>query len=271
MYFRKYFSGVNENGTDRFVFNFPNNTNLSIYKNQTDTVAGAIAQTCVEAGINAEYDSSTCILTIDGFKMFLLYSSQYMYYCGSIYREFTPISSSSSSNMASYQPFNTDYKTYKFYVVLKGDIDGILNIYITTYQSDMIGSENYGFAIGKAKSILFGNIPVRTLNVIGGNNYNIIYYYKPSGFGSPDGETNVLYSEIKAFNSTSLTRPLTSNSTLMESGNKIPLINSFTWDGNLLWDNVYMAISSYFYTGFYNIDNMIYCAVNDMQVTKCSS
>ena len=163
MFYRKHFQGENSENTNKAYITFKDGYVDSCYETQTDTLCNCIIETLQGAGIDCGYDLVTKKITIDGFSFNIYYNTNYSYVIRVYSSTHKPIPDVTSSNLTSYQPFNTDYKTYDFYVTLKGDIDGVMNLYIGTNSNP--AREEYGFSLAKGTCIVRGGEPVRMFSV----------------------------------------------------------------------------------------------------------
>ena len=138
MYYRKYFSGTISSNTDyRATLSIDNNVNQNNYYNQTAVVCQAIKSTFEDVGILCEYDAETHVFQIERISLQIL--------CTTNSGWINYFANGKNIGNHSYTPFSGT--NYKFYVTLKGDKDGILQVFIGYYNNP--AAETYGFAIGK--------------------------------------------------------------------------------------------------------------------------
>lgn len=245
MYYRKYFSGTISSNTDyRATLSIANNANQNNYYNQTAVICQAIKSTLEDVGILCEYDAETHVFQIGGISLQILCMSN----SGSIAYSANGISIGSQS----YSPFSGT--NYKFYVILKGDKDGILQIFIGQYSNPAV--ESYGFAIGKGIDLRDGQ-EIRV--VLGGVIVGI-----GGGYILKDDAILAEYKNTVAFG-----QRISVNNNLNDNGNEVTLVECVAQPGRFKLKNCYFGLSNLTVNEFYNIGGDIYYYISQNILVKC--
>lgn len=258
MYYRKRYKGTITNFTDKRTVT-PIGTGgsgtLSIFANQTDVVSEALVDIFHDIGFkNAKYDKATAMTYFDsndqnGFM--INYASNMQ--LGLRIRSGTSWSAWTCTSGAGYQPFNTSYLTYDFYITIIGDPKGYFVVCFGTYSAPAsITSSIIHFYFGKnliTDEKLFG-VALAT----GWSNISTAYFTTKEVFS-----TTVINAGI-GFVITGLT------------GNLI-LVNKLSNVGYIMLDNVYMYNSgvglSYGETYFIEYEGEQYWIPNAYNIVKC--
>lgn len=257
MYYRKLFSGTVVNTSDRRSVNttYGQTGTYSCYSNQTDVLNQALVDVLTTCGCNCSYNQETGYLWIDGFPLSIYFTS------GTYYRVMVPFSTNTlvSVSAATYAPFSGT--AYQFYITVKGDPDGILDVYIGTYSSPALANNSYSFSIGKGVD-LRNKSRIFTLSLARNNN---VYVYKKAEdkITLPDGMT-ALVALTFGFQ-------LTNNSELNENGNKIVLVSNIAQTGMFALDQCYFGCQALSADNFYNIDGAIYYVRDNYTIVKCTN
>lgn len=245
MYYRKYFSGTISSNTDyRATLSIANNVNQNNYYNQTAVICQAIKSTLEDVGILCEYDAETHVFQIEGISLQILCTTNagwIAYYANGI-----------SIGSQSYSPFSGT--SYKFYVTLKGDKDGILQVFIGQYSNPAI--ESYGFAIGKGID-LRDSQDIRV--VLGGGVTGIGY-----GYILKDDAILAEYKEKVTFG-----QRITHNNSLNDNGKEITLVECVAQSGRFKLENCYFGHANLTVNEFYNIGGDIYYYISQNILVKC--
>lgn len=249
MYYRKYFAGTLSNTSQTKAVQLLGNTsaNSTIYVNQTDLICNAVKETCIEAGIDCIYLGDGK-LDIDGVSVQIVASNSNG---GTVYRI-----QGYSSNLWSSTFAICSGASYKFYVTLKGDIDGILKICIGYFSSP--SAETTGIVLGKGVDLSDG-LDIRVVEAIGnvGNSYLRIL------------KNNSLltdYSNYIVFG-----QQFTNVAQLNGSGSEITLVECVAQTGRFKIDNCYFGSAALNVDEFYNIGGDIYYYLSKNILVKCAN
>lgn len=261
MYFRKYFEGNTVGVLDErqtgVTFGAASTT-YTVYKNQSRILGNAIAETLKAAGMAAVYDEENFILYPDKDEKFGIgiiktaVATHTFVFFGS---DAVSNSSTATSSGTSYQPFDTNGDTYKFYITVVGDPQSLLRVHIGTYSS--VTSTSYGFAIGVGKDIR-NNRKVRfaVANPVNSTVAFLVRYADDcslvNGIGSKD---TVSFSE----------NPVTGTTEYLM------LIPAFATNGFITMDNAFLGCTtlSYGSTAFYSINGEEYYYPVGTLLLKC--
>lgn len=257
MYYRKLFSGTVANTSDRRTANaaFGQTGAYSIYSNPTDVLNQALMEVLTTCGCGCSYEQETGYLWIDGFPISIYFSS------ATYYQVRIPFSTNTLVNVSAttYAPFSGT--AYQFYITVKGDPDGILDVYIGTYSSPATMSTSYSFSIGKGKDLRNQD---RVFTLSTARNYGMYVYKKTEdGIALPDGMTAPAMLNFGF--------QLTSNTELNESGNKIVLVSSIAQTGMFALDQCFLGCQALSADYFYDIDGAIYYARDNYTIVKCTN
>lgn len=245
MYYRKYFSGTISSNTDyRATLSIANNVNQNNYYNQTAVICLAIKSTLEDVGILCEYDAETHVLQIEGISLQILCTTSAGYIAYS--------ANGISIGSQSYSPFSGT--NYKFYVTLKGDKDGILQVFIGQYSNPTV--ENYGFAIGKGIDLRDG----QDIRVVFGGSIGGI----GGGYILKD---DAILSEYK--NSVSFGQKMTHYNNLNDNGKEVTLVECVAQPGRFKLKNCYFGQTNLTVNEFYNIGGDIYYYMSQNILVKC--
>lgn len=249
MYYRNYFSGTISSNTDyRTIQNIANAGTISNYYNQTDVVCQAVKRTLDDVGVTCEYDESTAILHIEGISLQVVCNGSTGTICFSI-KEL-----SLGTLSQSICPFST--KNYKFYVTIKGDKDGILQIFIGQYSNP--AAEIYGVVIGKGIDLRDGeDIQVVYGLSIDTSHCGEFYILK----------NNILLPEYKK--KIPFGYKFTAINELNENGIEITLIECIAQSGRFKLNNCYFGHASLTVNEFFNIGGDIYYYLSQCILVKC--
>lgn len=245
MYYRKYFSGSVENANlTRNTVDISNNSNKTDYYVVSDVVCRAIKETLEDVGITCTYSSENSMLVIDGLTVQILRYSNYLYY------------NANGVNIGTQNTNPFSGNSYKFYIILKGDIDSILNISIGHFTGP--ATEINGFSIGKGKDLKDGGQirAVSTISSSTGSNSNFYVIKNDKIF--PD------YKSLITFGGN-----ITNLSSLNGNGNDVTLIECVAKPGRLKLDNCYFGNDVLSSNEFYNISGEIYYKQSNNILAKC--
>lgn len=249
MYYRRYFSGtISSNTVYRVIKNIATGANTNNYYNQTGLLQSAIKQTLEDVGILCEYGTGDGILQIDGATLQICCSAQN----GGINFYTNGITLQSISN--SYGSFSGT--KYNFYVTLKGDIGGILQVFIGLFNNPQ--AESVGFLIGKGKD-LKDDTEVRV--VASGNLSNVNSFYVLKNDRILEG-----YNTAVEFG-----QALTNVPALNNSGSDVTLVACVAKPGRFMLNNCYFGNASLAVNNFYNIGGDIYYAMTANILVKCEN
>ena len=155
MYYRKRYNGTIKNFTDKrnvAPIGPGGSGTLSIFANQTDVVSEALVDIFHDIGFkDARYDSTTAMIYFDSKDQngFMLHYPNNMQ-IGVRLRSGTSSSALTCSSGAGYQPFNTSYLTYDFYITIIGEPKGQFTVCFGTYSTPAsIASSMIHFYFGK--------------------------------------------------------------------------------------------------------------------------
>lgn len=257
MFYRKYFNGtIASSSTTKVVPYCYGITNTkTIYVNQTDVLLDAMKDVLETCGCEVVIDKTNYLIWINGLPLSLTFTSSQVMSC------YFPFASSYlfSASGTSYEPFSgTDYK---FYITVKGDPDGILDVYIGSYSSPATTNTSYSFSIGKGKDVR-NNQDVRFVSLARSD--SLYYFYKKvNEVTLVDGKTTP----------TTLTcgYAIGNDVDLTQSGQTIPLVENVTQNGFFKISNCFFGHSSLSRDTFYNIDGEVYYVRSDYLLVKCSN
>lgn len=248
MYFRKYFEGtVSAYNTTASVLVNGTSSRQTVYINQTNIINEAIKETLMAAGIDCEYDSTSCSLHVGGVFVQILAASN----AGNIavYRKgiSSPMQTSSTSCGI------CSGSNYKFYVTLKGDPKGILVVTIGYYSKP----EDMTYGVAVAKIIDLRDNSRKTGIMLPNNSYNV-YIYDESGEKLSEIET-LNFMNLKA------------NNDLTESGSLIPLVEIIDTYGFFKIEQCYMGTYGLAKDSFYNIGGEVFYMLYNYYLIKCTT
>lgn len=257
MYYRKLFSGTVANTSDRRTANvvFGQTGTTNIYSNQTDVLNHALMEVLETCGYSCSYEQETGYLRIDGFPMSIYFPST------TYYQVRIPFSTNTLVNVstATYAPFSGT--AYQFYITVKGDPDGILDVYIGTYSSPAAMNSSYSFSIGKGKDLRNQDI-IFTLSTA--RNYGMYAYKKTAdGIALPEGLTAPVALNFGF--------QLTYNADLSESGNKVVLVSNIAQTGMFALDQCFLGCQALNADYFYDINGAIYYVRDNYTIVKCTN
>lgn len=250
MYYRRYFAGTIASNTQyRSAKVISTGGNTQNYYNQTDVLLSAIKQTLEDVGIQCEYGDSDGILVIDGVTVQLIAYSSNSYLninangiqCGLL-------------NSGSYLPFSG--LNYKFYVTLKGNVDGILQIFIGTYNTPQY--ETYGFIIGKGTD-LRDSTEIRV--VCAGVISTLSSFYILKNDRILEG-----YNTVIEFG-----QALTNVPALNNNGTDVTLVECVAKPGRFKINNCYFGNACLTVNNFYNIGGDVYYTMTANILVKCAN
>lgn len=259
MFYRRLFSGsvANYNERRNASVAYGQSGTISIFSSQTDVLNQALEEVLSTCGYTCSYDQETGYLWIDGFPMSIYFTT------GCYYRVCLPFSSNMLVNVSNTtnSPFSSSATAYQFYVTVKGDPDGVLDVYIGTYASPATTNATYSFSIGKGKD-LRDQSSIFTLSTA--RNYGMYVYKKTEdGIALPEG---LMAPVMLNFGFT-----LTSNVDLTQSGNKIVLVSSIAQTGIFTLDQCYFGCQAFTADCFYNIGGSIYYVRDNYTIVKCTN
>lgn len=246
MYYRRYFAGRLESTTGYKTISDIGGGNVNNYYNQTNVLLSAIKQTLEDVGIQCECREADAILVIDRVTVQFVYTGVNTYRISVNGEKLADVASGGSSFS------NADYR---FYVTLKGDIDGILQIFIGWYTNPT--GEGIGIAIGKGVDLRDG-IEIR--GVRGGSYANSPEYL------SVLKNDRILenYNKEVAFG-----YPLTNVPDLNNKGTEVTLVECVAQPGRFKLNNCYFGNNALQAGYFYNIGGDIYYVMNNQIMVKC--
>lgn len=245
MYYRKYFSGTISSNTDyRATLSIANNANQNNYYNQTAVICQAIKSTLEDVGILCEYDAETHIFQIEGISLQVLCTTNAGYIAYS--------ANGKSIGSQSYSPFSGT--NYKFYVTLKGDKDGMLQVFIGQYSNP--AAETYGFVMGKG------------IDLRDGQNIRVVFGGGISGIGSVYILKNdAILAEYQ--NTVSFGQRISYHNDLNDNGKEVTLVECVAQLGRFKLENCYFGQASLTVNEFYNIGGDIYYYISQNILVKC--
>lgn len=253
MYFRKYYAGTV--GADMTVSAVQdiNGVSHSIQKERTEVMNRAVEETLAEAGMDCRYDPETCMLTAGGcsLNLFTYNNSTWKLIKKNRQGYDTNVVQSGSS---SYSPFGgTGYKDYKFYVTVRGEPKGLLEVYIGYYS--IPAATSYGFFIGFGKDIRDGAD---------------IVFISANGTGFyVQGREDAFPAGVNPSATYTFTRYVVNDAGLSVDGSLKPLIGLFSDNGFFSMDNCCFSSNDLVARNFYNIGGDIYYCVNQYILVKC--
>ncbi len=245
MYYRKYFSGTVESiNLTKTITTFNNGPQIHYYV-IADTVCHAIKETLEDVGISCLYDDQNSILTVDGVTVQIHApgTAQIYYYVKGQSLSYTNQSPFSGNN-------------YKFYVILKGDIDGILNISFGNYSAP--ANEGIGISIGKGVDLKDGK-EIRMIQTIA-NAINANSFILKDDEIFVDHKTNLVFGQ-----------QITNVPQLNGNGSEITLIDCIAQVGRFKLNNCYFGHAALTNQEFYNIGGDIYYKLSNNILVICSS
>lgn len=259
MYYRKNFSGAVEstNVTKIIPYSFGSNSTCTIYVNQNNVINNALKEILTECGCVCVYDEDTALLWIDGFPLSI------QVYATSYYRIVLPLTTTALVNVTSTTSTYAFFSgvNYNFYITVKGDPDGILDVYIGTYAAPTAVNTAYSFSIGKGKD-LRDNSSIFTLSLA--RNYGMYVYKRTEeGIEYPEGLTSAS-SLVFGF-------AITSNTGLNENGNKIVLVSEIAQTGAFALNQCYLGNAALSNDNFYDIGGSIYYVRDNYNIVKCTN
>lgn len=249
MYYRKYFAGTFENATEtKSIKKISNNTNITVYSSQSHVLCSAIQSTLHDAGITCTYSQEDYCLTIDGVTIQIYLSKNGNYYCP------YPSIHGLEMNFLNNSWCHISSSDYKFYIVLKGNIDGLLKIIIG--GSIAPASEYYGVVLGKGLDLKDGT-EIRTACTISSNGTGSAFFILKDDKIFEDCKTAVnfgfSFSKNEAF------------------GTDVTLVEAVAQAGRFKLNNCYFGHAALIVDYFYNIGGDIYyCAASNILV-KCKN
>lgn len=248
MYYRRYFAGtISSNTQYRTTKAISTGANTYNYYNQTDVLLSAIKQTLEDVGILCEYGDSDGILVIDGSTVqMLVYNSNSAIVIN--------VNGQQCANQTStgYLPFSG--LNYKFYITLKGDIDGILKICIGFYSNPQ--QESMGFVLGKGTD-LRDNTEIRA--VLGGSISNISSLYVL--------KNDKILEDYKQY--INFGWSIGNIAILNNNGAEVTLVECVAQQGRFKLNNCYFGNASLTNDAFYNIGGNIYYVISSTILIKC--
>lgn len=251
MYFRKYFAGTVTDWTESKTITpllGTLNTALTLVSNVT---CSAIQETLLEAGIECEYDENDYLLNIDGVTV-------QIYNRRNINSTYTEINCNGHYIMNSGQLNTFSNNSYKFYVTLIGDIDGLLKIAIGSYANPSL--ETNGFVIGKGVDLKDG-ANIRIINTIPklSSTQNNAYILK----------NNQILSDCS--NEITFGWQITNKTEINNNGTEITLVEAIAQTGRFKLNNCYFGNAALTEGYFYNIGGDIYYYSSNNILVKCKT
>lgn len=249
MYYRRYFSGTVLSNTEyRVIKNIGTGRNINNYYNQTNVLQSAIKQTLEDVGIQCEYDTSDGVLVIDGVKIQIVAYNSNPHIAFIVNgKELTFINGSSYTFSA---------KNYRFYITLKGDIDGILQIFIGLYNTPQ--AEIYGLSIGKGTDLKDGT-EVRV--VLSGTIVSENQFYVLKNNNIIDGiDTTVEFGQ-----------KISNIAAVNNNGTEVTLVDCVASPGRFKLNNCFFGNLCLPANVFYNIGGDIYYQIGSTILIKCTS
>ena len=248
MYYRRYFAGTIASNTVYKTITGVGGGTIYNYYNQTNVLLSAIKQTLEDVGIQCECREAEAILVIDGVTVQVgCYQS-----AGGIKISITG-KSITDYNGAGYIPFSNT--NYRFYVTLKGDIDGILQIYIGAYGAPQ--QEANGIEIGKGVDLRDG-MEIRMVNAGGVTNISNFFVLKNDRILDD-------YNTVVTFG-----LQLANVSGLNNNGAEVTLVECVAQPGRFKLNNCYLGNAVLAVNNFYNIGGDIYYALSNYILVKCA-
>lgn len=249
MYYRRYFAGTIASNTAYKTITGIGGGNIYNYYNQTDVLLSAIKQTLEDVGIQCECSEAEAILVIDGVTVQVgCYQS-----AGGIKISING-KSITDYNGAGYIPFSST--SYRFYITLKGDIDGILQIYIGAHSTPQ--QESMGIAIGKGVDLRDGT-EIRVVAAGGITNINSFYVLKNNRILDEYNNTVVFGIQISNI------------AGLNNNGAEATLVECVAQPGRFKLNNCYFGNATLTANSFYNIGGDIYYVISNFILVKCAN
>lgn len=247
MYYRKYFAGTLENATGtKSIKKISNNTNITVYSSQSHVLCSAIQSTLHDAGITCTYSQEDYRLTIDGVTIQI-----YQLKNGSNYCPYLSIHGLEINFLNTTWISNVDYR---FYITLKGNIDGLLKIIIGSYTAP--GSEYYGVVLGKGMDLKDGT-EIRTA-----------YAYSSTGTGSAFFilKDDKIFEDCKT--AVNFGFSFSRNAAF---GTDVTLVEAVAQAGRFKLNNCYFGHAALMVDYFYNIGGDIYYCAAPTILVKCKN
>lgn len=258
MFYRKYFEGTiaSASVTKGSMPSYYGATTVkTVYVNQTDVVLNAMKDVLETCGCDVIIDKDKYFIWINGVPISITFTSATVMSCFIPFLNTALFSASGASN----HPFNgTDYK---FYITVKGDPDGILDVYIGSNSTPASVNTTYSISIGKGKD-------VRNNNDVGfvslARSDSVYYFYKK------DGEVTLVDGKTTP-TTVSPGYAIANDADLTQSGQTIPLVENVMQNGFLRINNCFFGHSSLSSDTFYNIDGEVYYERSNLLLVKCSN
>lgn len=245
MYYRRYFAGKISSNTAYKSISDISGGSVYNYYNQTNVLLSAIKQTLEDVGIQCECREADAILVIDGVTVQLVYNGVNAHRISVNGKKLYDFSSGNAAFS------NLDYK---FYIILKGDIDGILQICIGYYSSP--SSEACGIAIGKGVDLRDG----LEIRVVRSGNIHAAYSF----FVLKNDRMLENYNADVPFGYI-----LTNVPDLNNKGAEATLIECVAQPGRFKLNNCYLGNAALTAGYFYNIGGDIYYCISSYIMVKC--
>lgn len=246
MYYRRYFAGTIASTTAYRTITALNGGNQSNYYEKTNVLLSAIKQTFEDVGIQCECRDTEAVLVIDGVTVQAFFNSSGYISCS--------INGYTLATLNSNLPFSKEQ--YRFYITLKGNIDGILQICIGGYSNPQ--AETSGFIIGKGVDLRDGK-EIRVIVNGGISNPNQFYVLK-------DDKILEDYKNAVAFGYLCLTNVPGLNN----NGADVTLVECVAQPGRFKLNNCYFGNAALTVNNFYNIGGELYYVMTANILVKCT-
>ncbi len=249
MYYRKYFAGtIESNSVYKNIQNIATNRSTNYYYNQTDVLCAAIKSTLEEAGIACAYNPEASILNIDGvsIQIYVFNQNGYIgYYANGI--------TLYENSLNGANPFSG--LNYKFYVMLKGDVDSVLNIYVGKFSDP--ACELYGISVGKGTDLKDGEQIHLVASYTNASGTSSLYVIKHDQIFA-DYKSAIIFG-----------MQLTKIMQLNGNDTEITLVECVAQPGRFKLNNCYFGSASLNNNEFYSIGGEIYYKLSNNILAKC--
>lgn len=261
MYYRKRFRGTlgAVSATRNCPKYFGTSESRVVYSTQTDIFCNALVETLLECGADARYDSANGFTFINGLPLSIVYTSSTGFYI------FCPCHGASltSASQTSYQPFNsTAGSAYDFYITIKGDPLGIMDIYWGSLTTPGNVNKAYSFSVGRGKDLRNDN-DIAVLSKA--QEYSGVRVFKITNEGADfvEGATTDF---SMAFGYT-----INNLDYLSDNKQKIPLVPTISNNGCFRINNTYYGDNALTADTFYQFDDEVFYVRDAYTIVKCST
>lgn len=243
MYHRKQYQGTITSATATAVV-AAETGNFTTYKNQTDVLCNAMKDILTECGCVVTYEDY--MLSIDGCGVYLYFVNS----TGWFFRARDKAATITYISSPSYSPFSG--VKYNFYITVKGEPKGCMEIYIGQYS--VPAATSYGLQWMKGKYLKTDKNAVAFSAI------------EQTAMYLRDEEGKMFDNYTATFD---FVAPLLVNDIMTENNNVIPIIQTFTSDGFFVFDNCYIRHPALTKNNFYSFRGEVFFIANDNIMTKC--